>query len=123
MNNCSNDKIKGGYSLVKMREKTVASEQSSPAKFDLYADFFKAFADPTRLRVLYLLSKEKLLDVGSIASGLGMTDSAISHQLKILKQARLVASERNGKFICYRLDDEHIEDMLEKAAQHVSENN
>ncbi len=112
---------KESISLDKELEITVAEEQTDAGRFGAYADFFKAFADPTRLRVLYLLSKEKLLDVGSIACKLGMTDSAISHQLKILKQARLVASERNGKFICYRLDDGHIEDMLEKAAEHVSE--
>ena len=99
----------------------MITEQADADRFNSYAEFFKAFADPTRLRVLYLLSRKKLLDVGSIASTLGMTDSAISHQLKILKQAHLVASERNGKFICYRLDDGHIEDMLEKASEHISE--
>ena len=85
------------------------------------SDFFKAFSDPTRLRILFTLSKEKLLDVGGIAEKLNMTDSAISHQLKLLKQQRLVASERNGKYVLYRLDDSHIETVLSMAAEHLAE--
>ena len=85
------------------------------------SEFFKAFSDPTRLRILYALSSEKLLDVGAIAARLNMTDSAISHQLKLLKQQRLVASERNGKYVLYRLDDDHIETVLEMAKEHISE--
>ena len=85
------------------------------------SDFFKAFSDPTRLRILFTLSKEKLLDVGGIAENLNMTDSAISHQLKLLKQQRLVASERNGKYVLYRLDDSHIETVLSMAAEHLAE--
>ena len=85
------------------------------------SEFFKAFSDPTRLRILYALSSEKLLDVGAIAARLNMTDSAISHQLKLLKQQRLVASERNGKYVLYRRDDDHIETVLEMAKEHISE--
>ena len=89
--------------------------------FERVSDFFKAFSDPTRLRILFTLSKEKLLDVGGIAEKLNMTDSAISHQLKLLKQQRLVASERNGKYVYYRLDDSHIETVLSMAAEHLAE--
>ena len=93
----------------------------SDDRFERVSDFFKAFSDPTRLRILYALSKERLLDVGAIAERLNMTDSAISHQLKLLKQQRLVSSERNGKYVLYRLDDDHIETVLEMAAEHISE--
>ena len=85
------------------------------------SEYFKAFSDPTRLKILYLLAGETNLDVGTIASRLEMTDSAISHQLKKLKQTRLIASERKGKFVLYRLDDDHIGTTLMQAVEHISE--
>lgn len=96
-------------------------KEVSDERLERVSEFFKAFSDPTRLRILFALSKEKLLDVGGIATRLGMTDSAISHQLKLLKQQRLVASERSGKYVLYRLDDAHIETVLSMAAEHLSE--
>ena len=85
------------------------------------SEFFKAFSDPTRLKILYVLLSEKLMDVGGIAHRLQMSDSAISHQLKLLKQQRLVAFERSGKNVFYRLDDDHIGTVLSMASEHVSE--
>ena len=97
------------------------SGMPTDALLENVSDFFKAFSDPTRLKILYLLANESDLEVGAIASRLEMTDSAISHQLKNLKQARLIASERRGKFVLYRLDDDHIGTTLKQAVEHVSE--
>ena len=71
------------------------------------ADLFKVFGDPTRVRILFALFQQETC-VQEIANRLGMTQSAISHQLRILKQARLVSSRREGKSIFYALADDHI---------------
>ncbi len=81
---------------------------------------FKVLGDPTRLRIVLALSKEELC-VCDIAALLSMTESAISHQLRLLKNLRLVKFIRKGKMMYYSLDDEHIEDLLRFAVRHVSE--
>ena len=89
---------------------------------DLYqlADLFKVFGDPTRLRILYTLSDGELC-VCDIASLLNMSQSAISHQLRFLKQARLVKSRKNGKTVYYALCDDHIQTILAQGIAHVQE--
>ena len=84
--------------------------------------FFKIISDPTRLSILFLLQKEEL-SVGAIAASLNMEQSAISHQLKTLRTARLVKSERNGKQIIYSLDDLHVFSILDQALTHIKEEN
>lgn len=84
------------------------------------SDFFKAFSDKTRLRILSALSAEELC-VCDIAALLGMTQSAISHQLRFLKQARLVKSRKNGKTVYYALCDDHIQTILAQGIAHVQE--
>ena len=74
------------------------------------ADLFKVFGDPTRLRILYALSAQELC-VCDIASVLNMTQSAISHQLRILKQMKLVKFRREGKTVYYSLADSHVETL------------
>lgn len=81
---------------------------------------FKVISDPTRLSILFLLQEEKL-NVGTIAEALNMEQSAISHQLKTLKTARLVKSERKGKQMIYSLDDLHVFSILEQALTHIKE--
>ena len=81
---------------------------------------FKVLSDPTRLKIVLALGKEELC-VCDIAALLGMTDSAISHQLRVLKNLRLIKYRRNGKMAYYSLDDEHIEDLICIASRHVSE--
>ncbi len=81
---------------------------------------FKVLGDPTRLRIVLALSKEQLC-VCDIAALLSMTESAISHQLRLMKNLRLVKFTRKGKMMYYSLDDEHIEDLLRFAVRHVSE--
>lgn len=86
----------------------------------LAADFFKAFSDKTRLRILTALAVGELC-VCDIAALLGMTQSAISHQLRFLKQARLVASRKEGKTVYYTLCDDHIGVILRQGLLHVQE--
>lgn len=81
---------------------------------------FKIISDATRLSILFLL-QENELSVGDIAQALEMEQSAISHQLKTLRTARLVKSERNGKQMIYSLDDLHVFSILEQSLTHIKE--
>ena len=83
------------------------------------SDFFKTIGDETRLKILLVLS-ENIVCVNGIATILGMTKSAISHQLRILKQARLVKAERTGRHIYYTLNDEHVVHIVKQAIEHLS---
>ena len=84
------------------------------------AELLKVFGDPTRLRMIAALCRSELC-VCDIARLLGMTQSAISHQLRVLKQARLVATRREGKTIFYSLCDEHVQRIFYCALDHVME--
>lgn len=84
------------------------------------ADFFKVFGDPTRIRILYALSAGELC-VCDIAQLLGMTQSAISHQLRVLKQMALVKFRRDGKTVYYSLADSHVATILSQGLDHVQE--
>lgn len=87
--------------------------------FDL-ADLFKVFGDSTRLRILYSLF-EKEMSVTDIAGLLDMNQSAISHQLKALKQSKLVKYRRDGKTIIYSLADEHVRTIIDMGIEHIEE--
>ena len=84
------------------------------------AEFFKIFGDSTRIKILNALLTESMC-VCDIAALLNMTHSAISHQLKILKQAKIVKYKREGKVVYYMLDDNHIEQIFKKGVEHVEE--
>ncbi len=84
------------------------------------AELFKAFADSTRIKILYLLFTEEHC-VGDIASDVGVSQSAISHQLKLLKQMKLVKSRREGKTIYYGLADDHVKTIINMAKEHLEE--
>lgn len=84
------------------------------------AEMFKVFGDNTRIRILWTLF-EKELCVYDIAETLGMSQSAISHQLKTLKQARLIKSRRDGKNAFYSIDDDHVKRIIEQMMIHVEE--
>lgn len=93
-----------------------------PGEDNLYrlADLFKVFGDPTRIRILYALACQELC-VCDIAKTLQMTQSAISHQLRVLKQMHLVKYRREGKTIYYSLADSHVQIMLAQGLEHVME--
>ncbi len=106
-----------------LHEASVESVQSEMATEEAYinlSDFFKVFADTTRIKILWALDKSELC-VCDIAVLLDMTKSAVSHQLKVLKERHLVSSRREGKVIYYSLADSHVKDIFEKAVEHVNE--
>lgn len=84
------------------------------------ADLFKVLGDPTRIKIIFILFKEEMC-VCDIADSLGMTQSAISHQLRVLKQARLVKFRKVGKTVFYSLDDEHISQIFNCGLHHIEE--
>ena len=84
------------------------------------AELLKVFGDPTRIRIIFVLGQSELC-VCDIANLLGMTQSAISHQLRVLKQARLVKARRSGKTIFYSLCDDHVQKIFYYAMEHVME--
>ncbi len=84
------------------------------------SDVFKVFGDGTRIRILWVLFDHEVC-VYDIAKKLGMTQSAISHQLRVLKQARLIKARRDGKNSFYSLDDEHVKRIIEQVIIHISE--
>lgn len=84
------------------------------------ADLFKVFGDTTRMRILYALWESEMC-VCALAEYLGMTQSAISHQLKTLKTSRLVGSRREGKTIYYFLADEHVRTVIGQGYEHLTE--
>ncbi len=85
------------------------------------ADFFKVFADATRLKILYLLEQKGESSVGFIADELSMSQSAISQQLKVLRASRLVRFRKEGRSIIYRLSDDHINKILTLGFEHYEE--
>lgn len=87
--------------------------------YDL-AELFKVFGDSTRIRILYALFESELC-VNDIAQLLNLGQSAVSHQLRILKDAKLVRFRREGKIIFYALDDEHVRNILSMGMEHVEE--
>ena len=84
------------------------------------AELFKVFGDSTRCKILYVLSEGES-SVGDIAQVLSMTQSAISHQLRVLRQSRLVRCRRSGKTMFYALADDHVRTILEMGMDHILE--
>ena len=100
--------------------KKVRSElPNEDTLYDL-TELFRIFGDSTRIRILYVLSASEMC-VCDIAALLGMTQSAISHQLKALKNARLVKFRREGKTVFYSLADSHVQTIIDQGMEHVSE--
>lgn len=98
----------------------IRRQEPSARSVRALSDLFSVFADTTRIRIMYALYSDELC-VGDIASILGLSQSAISHQLRILKDARLVASRREGKTVFYALDDDHVRAILATGMEHVEE--
>lgn len=104
--------------IISERRKSMPSEETL---YDL-ADFFKIFGDSTRISILFAIDNGPMC-VCDIAQLLGMTKSAVSHQLKILRQSDLVTYRKSGKNVLYSLADDHVRDIIEKALEHINENN
>jgi ArsR family transcriptional regulator len=101
---------------IAMVKKTMPGD---PEIGDL-SSFFKICGDPTRIRILYALSASELC-VCDIADLLGMTMSSISHQLRLLKQARMVSSRKKGQMVYYRAADRHVKSILDQGMKHLTE--
>ena len=97
-------------------------KENMPAEDVLYdlGDFFKLLGDGTRIKILNALFYSEMC-VCDIAALLGMTQSAISHKLRVLKQGRLVKHRKEGKSVYYSLDDEHIKHIIEQGLTHIKE--
>ena len=97
-------------------------EKETPSDEELYdlAELFKVFGDTTRIRILYVLFESEMC-VCDIAELLNMSQSAISHQLRVLKQAKLVGNRREGKTIYYFLADDHVRTIIGQGMDHVNE--
>lgn len=93
-----------------------------PEEEELYdlAELFKVFGDSTRIRILFVLFEAEVC-VCDLAEALHMTQSAVSHQLKILKQAKLVNSRREGKSVFYSLADDHVRTIIGQGLEHIEE--
>lgn len=88
--------------------------------YDL-SDFFKVMGDGTRIQLLWALEEREELCVGDLAALLNMTPSAVSHQLRALRTAKLIRCRKDGKNVFYSLDDDHVKDILTKALEHIRE--
>ncbi len=87
---------------------------------DGLTEIFRVLGDPTRVRILDVLSRDEL-SVGDIAARLGVTESAVSHQLRLLRNTRIVRSRREGRMIFYALDDQHVLALFRQGLRHVQE--
>lgn len=109
--------------FIHVHEDVVSKvNQAMPDDETLYdlADLFRIFADSTRIKILYVLFESEMC-VCDLAQILGMTQSAISHQLRSLKQSKLVKFRREGKTVFYSLADDHVVTILAQGMEHISE--
>lgn len=97
-------------------------QRSMPDEEELYdlAELYKVFADSTRIKILYVLFESEMC-VCDIAQLLEMSQSAISHQLRVLKQAKLVKFRRDGKTVFYSLADDHVRTIMDQGIEHIEE--
>ena len=114
------DEVCDGFEVHEDLLKIV--NETLPEETELYdlAEFFKVFGDSTRIRILFVLFEAEVC-VCDLAKALNMTQSAISHQLRILKQNKLVKSRREGKSIFYSLADDHVRTIINQGREHIEE--
>ncbi|MGI5873837.1 MAG: ArsR/SmtB family transcription factor [Bacillota bacterium] len=107
---------------MEQREERLLEAEPAPADEEIFdlADFFKIFGDSTRLRILFFLRREERCVI-DIAKALDLTPSAVSHQLRTLKQLKLVSARREGKMVFYAPADSHIETILGQGLEHIRE--
>lgn len=117
------EKMKDPCALTQVDKESVArAAEALPEEDLLYdlADLFRVFGDSTRIRILCVLLESEMC-VCDLASVLGMTVSAVSHQLRVLKQARLIRCRREGKTVFYALSDDHVRRIIDQGLEHVEE--
>lgn len=108
------------YHADPARIAAIRSSAPTDEAVESLSEIFKALGDPTRLRLLTALGKGELC-VCDLASLTGTSESATSHQLRLLRTLRLVRARREGRMVFYRLDDQHVVDLVAQGLQHVGE--
>ena len=98
--------------------KYICENMLSDTYVSRLSSFFKVIGDESRVKIIYALSLREMC-VNDIAAALGMTQSAVSHQLKLMKSEGHVKARRSGKNMFYSLDDEHVVDIMEEGLKHV----
>ena len=116
MNTPQCDYLHAHQDVVERIQKRLPSQERL---YDL-AELYKVFGDSTRIKILYVLFEAEMC-VCDIAQVLGMTQSAISHQLRVLKQSKLVKCRREGKTVFYALADEHVRTIIDMGMEHLCE--
>ena len=109
--------------IIQIHEELIKKAEENILEEDVLkelADFFKVFSDTPRLRILSVLLQSEMC-VCDLAEVLGMTQSAISHQLRVLKQMKLVKNRREGKTVFYSLADGHIQTIMNQGIEHMRE--
>ncbi len=99
----------------------LSEKSSKEVDFKNLAEFFNIFSDPTRLRILLLLIKEGPICVTKIGEKLVLNQPAVSWQMRVLRMAQLVTTERDGRFIRYAISDKHVKEMIDIALNHIRE--
>ncbi|MBM6675372.1 winged helix-turn-helix transcriptional regulator [Olsenella uli] len=120
MNVCSYNHMHTQTRGARMPEEPTPTEMPDEELLYDLADLFKVFSDTTRIKILYALMGRELC-VADIAEETGSTQSAVSHQLRTLKQARLVRFQRDGRNVLYSLADDHVYTMLSQGMSHICE--
>lgn len=115
----ANEELEQNFIDIKKVQKIKENMIDEDRIFDM-AEFFKVFGDSTRMKIISILLKDELC-VGEIAMITNSTQSAISHQLRVLKQAKLVKYRKNGKIVYYSLDDNHIYQIYNLVKEHIEE--
>jgi DNA-binding transcriptional ArsR family regulator len=123
--NTNSNVLKGAFPMPKQCEQNESTQlpplhRATDELICDLADLFKIFGDTTRMRILYAL-QEGEMSVGTISAALGMTQSAISHQLKVLKSNNLITNRREGKTIYYFLADDHVRTIVAMGYEHLTE--
>ncbi len=108
------------FALSKEDLSRLKSETPPDEKLYDLAELYKVFGDTTRIRILYALSEAEMC-VGDVAQLLGLTQTACSHQLRVLKNNKLVRCRRDGKAMFYSLDDDHVRSILALGMEHIME--
>lgn len=112
---------KEAIKMISISDKRIrAAQEKLPGdeRINALAETFRALSDPTRVRIISILALQEL-SVNELAKLLSLTESAVSHQLRLLRGQRLVKYHRQGKFAYYSLDDEHIRNLFLEGARHV----
>jgi DNA-binding transcriptional ArsR family regulator len=108
------------FSIDSRKIEDVKNKLKSESTFQLLAEIFKVLGDPARIKILYALSLSELC-VCEISLITGLSQSAVSHQLRILRNTRLVKYRRSGRSVFYSLDDSHVEKLFEQGLEHIEE--